>query len=94
MTVVPDESPGTTNAQLNAPVVSVVRAPLVQFALVIAAPSKLNPTKFVTEKPVPATVTVAPVGPCAGVTVIAGMVTVNVCALVGVLVATSSPTTE
>ena len=77
MTVVPDVSPGTTNAQLNAPVVSVVRAPLVQFALVIAAPSKPNPTKLVTEKFVPETVTVAPVGPCPGVTVIAGVVTVK-----------------
>ncbi|MGA7475714.1 MAG: hypothetical protein WBW47_00660 [Thermoplasmata archaeon] len=31
-----------------------------------------------TENPVPATVTVAPIGPCPGVTVIAGVVTVNV----------------
>ncbi|MGA7475713.1 MAG: hypothetical protein WBW47_00655 [Thermoplasmata archaeon] len=31
-----------------------------------------------TEKPVPATVTVAPIGPCPGATVMAGVVTVNV----------------
>ncbi len=94
MTVVPDVPPGTANVQLNAPVAPVDREPLVQFEPVIVAPSKLNPTRLPTEKFVPATVTAAPNGPCPGVTVIPGVVTVNVCALVGVLVVTSSPTTE
>ena len=93
MTVVPDTPLGTLNVQLNAPVAPVVREPLVQ--LVIVTESNTSDDNAVdTEKPVPATVTVAPIGPCPGVTVIAGVVTVNVCALVGVLVATSSPTTE
>ncbi len=79
MTVVPDAPLGTLNVQLNAPVVPVVREPLVQLAAVIVLVSKTNDVSAVdTEKPVPATVTVAPIGPCPGVTVIAGVVTVNV----------------
>jgi hypothetical protein len=77
VTVVPDAPTGTLNVQLNAPVASVVNEPLVQ--VVIALVSKVNEDSAVdTEKPDPATVTVAPMGPCAGVTVIAGVVTVNV----------------
>ena len=79
VTVVPDTPAGTTNVQLNVPVAPVVREPLVQLAAVIVLVSKTNDVNAVdTEKPVPATVTVAPIGPCAGVTVIAGVVTVNV----------------
>ncbi len=77
VTVVPDTPAGTANVQLNAPVAPVVREPLVQLAIVLV--SKTNDVSAVdTEKPVPATVTVAPTGPCVGVTVIAGVVTVNV----------------
>jgi hypothetical protein len=65
--------------QLNEPVPSDVKEPLVQLAAVIVLVSKTNDVSAVdTEKPVPATVTVAPTGPCVGVTVIAGVVTVNV----------------
>ena len=46
-----------------------------------------------TVNPLPVTVYVAPTGPCVGKTVIAGTVTVNVRAVVEVLVATSVPTT-
>ena len=77
LTVVPDTPVGTANVQLNAPVAPVVREPLVQ--LVIVTESNTSDDSAVdTEKPVPATVTVAPIGPCAGVTVITGVVTVNV----------------
>ena len=79
MTVVPNTPDGTTNVQLNVPVAPAVREPLVQLAAVIVLVSKTNDVSAVdTEKPVPATVTVAPIGPCPGVTVIAGVVTVNV----------------
>ena len=79
VTVVPDVPLGTLNVQLNAPVAPVVREPLVQLAAVIVLVSRTNDVSAVdTEKPVPTTVTVAPIGPCAGVTVIAGVVTVNV----------------
>jgi len=44
--------------------------------------------------PVPVSVAELPTGPWPGATVTACGVTVNVCTLVGVLVATSSPTTE
>jgi hypothetical protein len=77
VTVVPAVPLGTLNVQLNAPVAPVVREPLVQ--LVIVTESNTSDDNAVdTENPVPATVTVAPIGPCAGVTVIAGVVTVNV----------------
>jgi hypothetical protein len=49
------------NVQLNAPVASVAREPLVQVVTVI--PPRTNPTVLDTEKPVPDTVTVAPAGP-------------------------------
>ena len=77
---------------MNAPVPLVVKEPFVQ--LVIAFASKTKDSSAVdTEKPVPETVTVAPTGPWAGVTAMLGTVTVNIVALVGVLVAMSSPTT-
>ncbi len=75
MTVVPEVPLGTLNVQLNDPDPLVVREPLVQ--LVIVTPSKTSPTVLDTEKPVPDTVTVAPTGPCFGVRVIFGVVTVN-----------------
>jgi hypothetical protein len=55
----------------------------------------LNPTVADddTVNPLPVTVYVAPTGPWAGDTVIPGTVTVNTCAVVEVLVATSVPTT-
>ena len=77
VTVVPDVPPGTTNVQVNAPALFVVREPLVQLAIVTE--SKTSDASVVdTEKPVPDTVTVEPRGPCVGDTVIAGVVTVNV----------------
>jgi hypothetical protein len=77
VTVVPDVPVGTLNVQLNPPVVFAVSEPLVQ--AVIGLASKLNDDSAAdTEKPVPATVTLAPVGPCPGVTVIAGVVTTKV----------------
>jgi hypothetical protein len=79
MTVVPDAPLGTLNVQLNAPVAPAVREPLVQLAAAIVLVSKTNDVSAAdTEKPVPETVTLAPTGPCVGVTVIAGVVTVNV----------------
>ncbi|MFZ0942923.1 MAG: hypothetical protein WAN54_03395 [Syntrophobacteraceae bacterium] len=92
VTVVPDVPLGIRNVHVNAPVPLVVKEPFVQ--LVIAFASKTKDSSAVdTEKPVPETVTVAPTGPWAGVTAMLGTVTVNIVALVGVLVATSSPTT-
>ncbi len=92
VTVVPDVPLGTVNVQLKAPAPPAVKEPLVQLAIV--TPSKTSPTALVTEKPVPETVTAAPMGPCPGVTAIAAVVTVNISAVVGVLVAVSSPSTE
>ncbi len=77
MTVVPAVPLGALNVQLNAPVAPVVREPLVQLAIVTESNTS-DDSAVDKEKPVPATVTVAPIGPCAGVTVIAGVVTVNV----------------
>ncbi len=77
VTVVPDVPPGTTNEQVNAPVVPVVREPLVQLVIVIESKTS-DDSAADTEKPVPETVTLPPTGPCVGVTVIAGVVTVNV----------------
>jgi len=76
VTVVPDVPLGTLKVQLNAPVPFVVSEPDVQ--LVIVFPSNTSPTVLSTENPVPATVTVAPTGPWLGVTVILGVVTVNI----------------
>ena len=92
VTVVPDVPTGTLNVHVNAPAPPVVKEPLVQ--LEIVTPSKTSPTTLATEKPVPATVTVAPTGPWVGLTVMAGVVTRNVCALVGVFVSQSSPATS
>jgi hypothetical protein len=64
------------NVHVNVPVPLVVKEPLVQ--LVIVTPSKTNSTVLVAEKSVPDTVTVVPTGPCVGLTVIAGVVIVNV----------------
>jgi hypothetical protein len=75
VTVVPDVPVGTLNVHVNVPVPLVVKEPLVQ--LVIFTPSKTNPTVLVTEKSVPDTVTVVPTGPCVGLIVIAGVVTIN-----------------
>ncbi|MCI4353730.1 MAG: hypothetical protein L3K14_10200 [Thermoplasmata archaeon] len=76
VTVVPVVPLGTVNVQLNDPVLLVVRPPpTVQ--LEIVTPSKTNPTVLDTVKPVPDTVTVEPTGPCFGLTVILGVVTVN-----------------
>jgi hypothetical protein len=62
VTVVPDVPLGTLKVQLNDPVPPVVNEPFVQ--LVIVTPSKTSDFSVVdTEKPVPATVTVAPTGP-------------------------------
>ena len=76
MTVVPDVPAGTLNVQLNEPVPSVVRLPLVQLAIVTESNTR-DDNAVDTENPVPATVTVAPIGPCPGVTVIASVVTVK-----------------
>ena len=77
VTTVPDVPPGTANMQLNEPVPSVVRVPLVQ--LVIVTESNTSDDSGVdTENPVPDTVTVVPMEPWPGVTVIVGVVTVNV----------------
>lgn len=74
-TVVPVVPLGTLNVQLNAPLALDMSDPLVQ--AVITFESKTSPTPLDTENPVPETVTVAPMGPWPGVTVIAGVVTVN-----------------
>ncbi len=58
-----------------------------QLELGMATPSKFSPTKLVTEKPVPDTVTVMPAGPWAELRVIASVVTVNGRTLDGVFVA-------
>jgi len=77
VTVLPAVPLGTAKVQLNAPLPSVESEPLVQ--LEIATPSKVSDASVdETEKPVPETVTVAPTGPCPGVTTMAGVVTVNV----------------
>lgn len=76
-TVVPDVPLGTLNAQLNAPVPLVVREPLVQLEIVFVSNTS-DVSAIDTEKPVPDTVTTAPIGPDVGLTVIAGVVTANV----------------
>ena len=76
MTVVPAVPLGTRNVQDRPPELLVVREPLVQ--LEIDTPSTTNEASVVeTENPVPETVTVAPIGPALGDTVIAGVVTVK-----------------
>lgn len=64
--------------QVNDPVVPVFKEPLVQLLFEIVTPLKFNPTRLDTENPVPDTVTVVPTGPWLGLTVILGVVTVNV----------------
>jgi hypothetical protein len=76
VTTVPDVPPGTANVQLNVPAEVVVSPPPME-QLEMVTPSKTSPTGLETEKPVPDTVTVAPTGPCFGLTVIFGVVTVN-----------------
>jgi hypothetical protein len=77
VTVVPDAPAGTLNVHENAPVAPVVKEPAVQALIVLV--SKTNDVNaFDTVNPVPDTVTVEPMGPSAGTTVIAGVVTVNV----------------
>ena len=70
-TEVPDVPLGTANVQLNEPVAPAVSEPLVQLEIETLSKtsdaSAAEPVKFV-----PATVTAAPTGPWAGVTVIAG----------------------
>lgn len=86
---------GTLRVHEKAPPAPVVREdPPVQLEAGIATPSKFSPTGLLTEKPVPATVTVAPIGPSPGTTVTLGVVTRNAYAAVRVLVAVFSPTTE
>ncbi len=87
VTVVPVVPLGTFNVQLNAPVAPVVNEPTVQLELATATPSKFSPTKLVTEKPVPDTVTATPAGPWAELRVIPSVVTVNGRTLDGVFVA-------
>jgi len=78
VTVVPEVPLGTAKVQLNAPV----------------APELIDvETTVPSVNPVPETVTDTPFGPCIGVSVTAGTVTVNDTAVVDALVATSSPTT-
>jgi hypothetical protein len=91
VTVVPDVPGGTDTVHVNAPVAPVVKEPAVQS--VIVTPSKTSPTALVTGNPVPDTVTLAPRGPWFGLRMSAGVVTVNVWAVVRVLVAVSSPIT-
>jgi hypothetical protein len=76
VTVEPDVPTGTRNVQLNAPTAFEFSEPEEQLATV--TPSKTREARVLdTENPVPATVTVEPVGPWLGVTEIAGVVTVN-----------------
>jgi len=75
-TVVPEVPAGTWNWQLNAPVALVVRLPVLQLEIVWESNTS-EASGVETENPVPLTVTLAPWGPCAGVTDIDGVVTVN-----------------
>jgi hypothetical protein len=75
VTVLPDPPVGTVNVQVYAPVPPAVRLPDAHVEIVFV--SKTRPTGLVTEKPVPETVTVAPMGPWPGETAIVGVVTVN-----------------
>jgi hypothetical protein len=76
-TVVPDVPVGTTNVHANKPVVPVVNDPIVQLGIVTWSNTS-DVRESETENPFPAMVNVAPTGPCPGVTVIEGTVTVNV----------------
>jgi hypothetical protein len=83
---------GTLNVHENAPVLFVVKEPVVQLVMRIESKAS-DPSTLDAAKPVPATVTVEPTRPDAGVTVIEG-VTVNVCAPVGMPDAVSVATTR
>ena len=61
-TRLPEVPLGTANVQLNAPVTSVVSEPLAQLAIVTASNTS-EASGVETEKPLPDTVTVAPIGP-------------------------------
>lgn len=77
MTDVPEVPPGTANVQENPPAEFATSEPVEHVDTAI--PSKSNDASAVdTENPEPDTVTVAPTGPCPGVTEITGVVTVNV----------------
>jgi hypothetical protein len=77
VTVVPEVPLGTAKVQEKAPEASIEKEPLEQ--LLMVTPSNTSDARVVdTEKPVPDTVTVAPIGPWVGLTRIAGVVTVNV----------------
>ena len=75
VTVVPEVCAGTLTVQPKVPPAPVANEPAAQLETV--TPSKTSRTGLRTEKPVPDTVTVAPTGPWAGLTVIRGVVTVN-----------------
>jgi hypothetical protein len=76
VTVVPEVPLGTGNVQLNVTAPRVVNEPELQ--RVMGTPRNDSVTAFDTVNPVPPTVTVAPTGPWVGVTLIFGVVTVNV----------------
>ena len=67
VTVVPDVPEGTANVQLNPPEGDVVSDPLVQLDIVTL--SNTSVIALDGEKLVPEAVTLAPIGPCPGVTV-------------------------
>ena len=75
-TLLPEVLAGTWNVQLNAPVAPVVRLPALQLEIVWESNTS-EVSGVETENPVPATVTLAPWGPCPGVTEIEGVVTVK-----------------
>lgn len=91
VTVLPAVLLGTEMVQVNLPPEFVVSPPPTE-QLEIVTLSKTSVAVLVTEKPVPVTVTVAPVGPCFGLRVIFGVVTLNVA--VAVDPPTSVATTE
>jgi hypothetical protein len=77
VTVDPDVPDGTGNMQVNPPVEFETRLPDVQ-EVIVTWSNTSEVSAVETENPVPATVTDSPRGPWVGVTVIAGVVTVNV----------------
>ena len=76
VTVVPEVPLGTAKVQENPPKGPVFNDPLVQPVIVTESKSSLAVLR--SEKPVPDTLTVAPAGPSLGLTVIIGVVTLNV----------------
>jgi hypothetical protein len=77
-TTVPDVPTGTANVHVQAPAPLVLSEPDVHAPVRIDTVSNVSVTLFATVNPVPATVTELPFGPCPGVTVIVGTVTVYV----------------